>query len=180
MIKDIGKYITNKDITISNDDIDIDKLTNDLRKGYVSEGDIDERVKSAVNEANKTSKADYEKLKGEYDTLQNSVADYEKRNTDLAERNRTLSLENVMTREGFKEEDFKDISAMRYSMYADEKDDVKAISSIKEKYKNTYFPEPVKEPEKQKDDGPINNGSVKPSEPKVNRLTSIKDIVIKK
>ena len=47
-----------------------------------------------------------------------------------------------MTRAGFKEEDFKDISAMRYSMYED-LDDVKAIESIKEKYKNTYFPEPV-------------------------------------
>lgn len=176
---DIKKYITNKDIEITNDDINIEKLQNDLRKGYVLSSDVDERINSAVAEVNKTSKADYDKLKGEYDSLQTSYTDIEKRNTDLSERNKTLSLENVMTRQGFKEEDFKDISAMRYSMYADEKDDVKAIESIKEKYKNTYFPTPVVEPPKQKDDAPINNGATKPTEIKVTRLSSIKDILKK-
>ena len=176
---DIKKYITNKDITLTNDDIDIDKLTNDLRKGYVATSDVDDKIKSAVDEANKASKANYDKLKGDYDSLQNNYTDIEKRNTDLAERNKSLSLENVMTREGFKEEDFKDISAMRYSMYADEKDDVKAISNIKEKYKNTYFPAPPVEPPKAKDDGPINNGVTKPTEPKVTRLTTIKDLIKK-
>ena len=38
---DIKKYITNKDIEITNDDINIDKLTNDLRKGYVLSSDLD-------------------------------------------------------------------------------------------------------------------------------------------
>lgn len=174
---DIKKYITNKDIEITNDDINIDKLTNDLRKGYVSNDDVDEKIKTAVSEANKTSKADYDKLKGEYDTLQTNVDEYEKRNSDLAERNKTLSLENVMTREGFKDEDFKDISAMRYSLYGDEKDDVKAIQSIKEKYKNTYFPQA--EVVKPKDDLPINNGTKEPEPIKVSRLTSIRDLLKK-
>jgi hypothetical protein len=138
---------------------------------------VDEKINSAVAEANKSSKSEYDKLKGEFDSLQNSYTDIEKRNTDLSERNKSLSLENVMTRQGFKEEDFKDITAMRYSMYADEKDDVKAIESIKEKYKNTYFPTQVVEPPKQKDDKPINNGSAKPDEIKVNRFTKIKDLM---
>jgi hypothetical protein len=175
---DIKKYITNKDIEITNDDINIEKLTNDLRKGYVSNEDVDEKIKTAVSEANKTSKANYDKLKGEYDTLQTNVDEYEKRNTDLAERNKALSLENVMTREGFKDEDFKDISTMRYSLYGDEKDDVKAIQSIKEKYKNTYFPQV--EVAKPKDSLPINNGTKEPEPIKVSRLTSIKDLIIKK
>lgn len=179
-MKDIKKYITNKDIDISNDDIDIEKLENDLRKGYELSSDIEERVSKAVEESKKASKTDYDKLKSQYDELQNSITDYEKRNTDLAERNRTLVLENVMTREGFKQEDFKDISSMRYSMYGDEKDDAVAISQIKEKFKDTYFPKVVEEAPKQKDDLPINNGTAKPEEIKVNRLTSIKDLIIKK
>lgn len=177
---DIKKYITNKDISITNDDINIEKLENDLRKGYVLSSDVEEKVSKAVTEVQTTSKSEYDKLKSQYDELQNSVADYEKRNTDLAERNKSLSLQNVMTREGFKEDDFKDISAMRYSLYGDEKDDAKAIASIKEKYKNTYFPTPVVEDTKNKDDLPINNGVAKPVEPNVNRLTSIKDLVRKK
>ena len=44
------------------------------------------------------------KLKEEYTSLQNNFDEYEKRNTDLVERNKALSLENVMTREGFKED----------------------------------------------------------------------------
>ena len=176
-MKDIKKYIKNKDIELSNDDFDIEKLESDLRKGYISSEDAEEKVSSAVKEAQNTSKSEYEKLKGEYDTLQTNYTEIEKRNTDLAEKNKSLGLENVMTRAGFKEEDFKDISAMRYSMYGD-LDDIKAIESIKEKYKNTYFPQV--EPPKQEDDLPINNGVSKPEEIKVNRMTSIKDLVIKK
>ena len=104
----------------------------------------------------------------------------EKRNADITERNRTLALENVMTREGFKESDFKDISTLRNSMYGEVKDDNEAISQIKEKFKNTYFPpEPTQptEPPKIRDDAPLNNGSVAPKEPVVNRKTSIKELL---
>lgn len=172
---DIKKYLKNKDIELSNDDINIEKLTNDLRKGFVSSDEVDSQIKSAVEDAKKTSKADYDKLQGEYSTLQSNLDDYEKRNSDLVERNKALSLENVMTREGFKQDDFKDISAMRYSLYGEEKDDVKAIQSIKEKYKNTYFPS--QDPVKVKDDLPLNNGTKEPEEIKVSRLTNIKDIL---
>lgn len=177
---DIKKYLKNKDIEITNEDINIEKLENDLRRGYELSSEAEERVSSAVAEANKTSKTEYDKLKGEYDSLQNSITDFEKRNSELAEKNKTLTLENVMTRQGFKEEDFKDISAMRYSMYGEEKDDTKAISQIKEKFKDTYFPTAVEEPAKEKDSLPIKEGSVPPAEPKVNRNTSIKDLLIKK
>ena len=81
-----------------------------------------------------------------------------------------------MTREGFKDEDFKDVSTMRTSMFGDIQDDKEAISKIKEKFQNTYFPTT---PEKAKDDLPINNGISKPVEPVVNRKTSIKDLLKK-
>lgn len=175
---DIKKYITNKDIELSNEDINIEKLTNDLRKGFVSNDDMEAKLKEALEDATKTSKAEYSKLQGEYTTLQNNLDDYEKRNSDLVEKNKALSLENVMTREGFKQEDFKDISTMRYSMFGEEKDDVKAIQSIKEKYRNTYFPQ-VEEVKKPKDDLPINNGTKEPEPIKVSRLTGIKEILKK-
>ena len=176
---DIKKYIKNKDIEINENDFDIEKLEKDLRKGYELSSEVEEKVKNAVEEYKKTSKADYDKLKGEYDSLQTNITEYEKRNTDLAERNKTLSLQNVMVKEGFKEEDFNDISSMRYSMYADEKDDLKAIQGIKEKFKDTYFPTPT-EPVKLKEDTPLRNGVVEPTPLKVSRLTSIKDIMNKK
>ena len=174
---DIKKYIKNKDIELSNDDIDIDKLQSDLRKGYELSSDVEKKVSSALEEANKTSKGAYSELETKYNELQTKYDDIEKRNTDITERNRNLALENVMTREGFKDDDFKDISSMRYSMYGDIKDDKEAILKIKEKFQNTYFPTP--EPIKVKDDLPINNGTVAPKEPVVTRNTEIKNIVIK-
>lgn len=173
---DIKKYIKNKDIEISNDDINIEKLENDLRKGYELSSEVEEKVSKALNEANKTSKGAYSELETKYNELQTKYDDIEKRNTDITERNKTLALENVMTRAGFKDEDFKDISSMRYSMFGDVKDDKEAINQIKEKFKNTYF---QTEPVKAKDDLPINNGSTEPQQPVVNRKTSIRDLRIK-
>lgn len=167
---DIKKYIKNKDIELSNDDIDIEKLESDLRKGYELSSGVENKITKAVEEANKVSKSAFDELQTKYD-------DIEKRNTDITERNRALALENVMTREGFKEDDFKDISSMRYSMFGDVKDDKEAISQIKEKFKNTYFPTP--EPTKAKEDLPINNGTVEPQKPQVTRSTMIRDMRIK-
>lgn len=172
---DIKKYIKNKDIELSNDDIDIDKLASDLRKGYELSSDVEKKVSSALEEANKTSKSSYSELETKYNELQSKYDDIEKRNTDITERNRTLALENIMTREGFKDEDFKDISSMRYSMYGDIKDDKEAISQIKDKFKNTYFPA---QEVKVKDDLPINNGSVEPQKPQVTHKTNIRDLKI--
>lgn len=177
---DIKKYIKNKDIEISNDDIDIDKLERDLRKGYVLSSEVDEQVSNAVIEANNASRSTYTELENKFNELQTRYDDIEKRNADITERNRTLALENVMTREGFKESDFKDISTLRNSMYGEVKDDNEAISQIKEKFKSTYFPpEPTQptEPPKIRDDAPLNNGSVAPKEPVVNRKTSIRELL---
>ena len=176
---DIKKYITNKDIEITNEDINIDKLEADLRKGYELSSEVEKKVSSALEEANKASKSAYGELESKYNELQTKYDDIEKRNTDITERNKSLVLENIMTREGFKEEDFKDVSSMRYSMFGEEKDDKKAILNIKEKFKNTYFP--VVEQPKAKDDLPLNNGgSVEPQKPQVTRLTPIKNIFNKK
>ena len=174
---DIKKYIKNKDIELSNDDLDIEKLEKDLLKGYELSSQVEKKVSSAVEEANKTSKSSYTELETKFNELQTKYDDIEKRNTDITERNRNLALDNVMVKAGFKDDDFNDIRTMRNTMYGEIKDDKEAIAKIKEKYHNTYFPTPV---EKVKDDLPINNGVSEPKEPVVTRKTSIKDLLIKK
>ena len=49
---DISKYLTNKEIQLSNDDINVEKLEKDIRKGYV----LSEEVENARQEALKQNK----------------------------------------------------------------------------------------------------------------------------
>ena len=166
---DIKKYIKNKDIELTNEDIDMDKLTNDLRKGYELSSEVENKIKSAVDEANKTSKSAFDDLQGKYD-------DIEKRNTDLADRVKKVSLERTMVEYGFNKDQFEEVSKMRSSLYGEEADDDKAISQIKEKFKDTYFPTPKEEPPKQKDDLPLGQPVQEPKEIKVSRTTPLKQL----
>ena len=47
----------------------------------------------------------------------------------------------VTLSKGFKEDQFEKVSKMRSSLYADEKDDLKAIDKIVNDFKGTFFPE---------------------------------------
>ena len=55
---DITKYLVNKDIQLSNDDINIEKLEKDVRKGYV----LSDEVENARTQALKESTANYSEL----------------------------------------------------------------------------------------------------------------------
>ena len=134
---DITKYLKNKDIQVSADDFDIEKLEKDIRKGYVSSDEVDKARKTALDE----SKKSYSELEDKYTKLQNSYNDIEARNTQFASNEKNLKLQVEMVSQGFKKEQFEEITALRNSLFKDEQDDSVAISSIKEKYKNTYFPE---------------------------------------
>ena len=168
----IEKYLTNKDITLTNEDIDTQKLIKDLQQGMINESEADKRVEEAKKEFEKEFSKNYSELEEKYNDL-------EKRNADLTSKNSELHLQNVMTREGFKEEQFNEISKLRTSMYADD-DDETAIKNIKEKFKNTYFPEPEKVVTQ-----PVPNENKINSEPqvkepiKVTRNTNIKDLFLK-
>ena len=120
---DIKKYITNKDIEISNDDINIERLTNDLRKGYVLSSEVDSQVKSAVDEANKTSSSNYAKLQSDFDELSKKFEDTEARNVALTNEKKTISLQRDMVSLGFEEKDFDEVSKLRASLYAEEQDE---------------------------------------------------------
>ena len=168
----IEKYLTNKDITLTNDDIDTAKLIKDLQNGMINESEADKRIEEARKEWEKESTKNYSELEAKYNDL-------EKRNADLTSKNSELHLQNVMTREGFKEEQFEEISKLRTSMFAEE-DDETAVKNIKEKFKNTYFPEPEKDitpvvPNENK----INTENTKQEPIRVTRNTKIQDLFLK-
>jgi hypothetical protein len=170
----IEKYLTNKDITLTNDDIDTARLIKDLQNGMISEDEANTRLENARKEWEKESTKTYSDLEAKYNDL-------EKRNGDLTTSNARLKLENIMTREGFKQEDFNEVAKLRSSLYENESDDLKAIQEIKDRYKSTYFQE-----EKSIFTPAPNEGAVKgdtkeaTSEPiKITRNTSLKDLIIK-
>ena len=171
---DITKYLKNKDIELSNDDINIEKLEKDIRKGYVSSDEVDK----ARTEALKENTANYTELEEKYNKLEKSYNDIETRNTELTNSTKGLKLQVEMVSQGFKKENLEEISALRNSLFKDEEDDAKAISMIKEKYKATYFPESEKVIEVPNESE--FNSTTKPKEEiKVTRKTSLKDLIIK-
>lgn len=172
---DIKKYITNKDIEITNDDINIDKLTNDLRKGYVLSSEVDDKVKSAVEEANKTSSSNLADLQTKYDDISKKYEDLEARNVSLTDNNKRIELERDMASKGFKKENFEEVSKLRNSLYADDDNDT-ALSKISEKFKGTYFPEETKV-EVPNEPGFKSNQDTKPKEPVITRNTRISDLL---
>jgi hypothetical protein len=149
------------------------RLIKDLQQGMISESEVETRIANAKKEWEKESTKNYSDLESKYNDL-------EKRNGDLTTSYAQLKLENVMTREGFKEENFKEVAKMRESLYGEEKDDVKAIQEIKEKFKSTYFPESQQTPftKAPNEAGVKGSSDVKPSEPiKITRDTSFKDLI---
>ena len=175
---DITKYLTNKDIQLSNDDLNIEKLEKDIRKGYV----LSEEVDKARNEALKESTASYSELEEKFNKLEKSYADIETRNTELTNTKRGLEQRVEMVSLGFKKEDFDEVSKLRNSIYAEEQDDSKAFANIKERYGATFgFNKVTEEPKKVDVPNETNfNSTTKPVEkPNVTRKTDIKNIVIR-
>ena len=173
---DISKYLKNKDIELSNDDINIEKLEKDIRKGYV----LSEEIETARNEALKENTANYTELEEKYNKLEKSYNDIEARNTELTNSTRGLKLEVEMVSQGFKKENLQEISALRNSLFKDEEDDAKAIAAIKEKYKATYFPETKEKQIDVPNETNFNSTNVpKKEEIKITRNTSVKNLVIK-
>ena len=175
---DISKYLTNKDIQLSNEDINIEKLEKDIRKGYVSS----EEVENARTEALKEGTSKFTELETKYASLEKNYTALETRNTELSNSNRGLKLENEMISQGFRPEYFEEVKKLRNSLYADEEDDNKAITGIKERFSATYFP--VKEEVKAQANIPEETKftqapSIPVSEVKITRKTSIKDLFMK-
>ena len=176
MKMDIANYLKNKDITISNDDLDLEKLSSDLRKGYTKNSDIKEPDYSGY-----VKKEDFDKLQSDYTTMETSYNNQTKVLSDTNEKMARVSLESKLVRKGFKEENFDEVVKLRNSLYADEKDDQKAVDMIADKFKNTYFAQENKTPytPAPNENGGVNgNNGGKTKEIKITRNTSIKDLLI--
>lgn len=172
---DISKYLTNKEIQLSNDDINIEKLEKDLRKGYVLESESENAVKEAITNSNKESTSKYAELENKYNELEKNYQALEERNSSISTSNRDLSLQVEMVSQGFNKDQFKEIAQLRNSMFEEEKDDSKAIGLIKEKFGATYFPKEVKV--EVPNETSLGNASTENHEINITRKTSVKDLM---
>lgn len=175
---DISKYVTNKDIQLSNDDFNIEKLEKDIRKGYV----LSEEVDNARSEVEKSSTKKYTELETQFNDLNNRYTDLEARNVELANSNSDLKLRVGMVSKGFAEDKLEEVSKLRTSLYGDIKDDNEALDKIVENFGATYFPK-VAEPTKPEVPEETPLGTTKTpenNEISVTRRTSLKDLIIKK
>ena len=172
---EISKYITNKEIQLSNDDINIEKLEKDIRKGYVLESDRDSAVNEALESSKKESTSKYAELETKFNELEKSYNALEERNSSITNSNNDLRLQVEMVSQGFDKDKFKEIAQLRNTLYAEEKDDSKAISMIKDKFGATYFPQANKV--EVPNEGSFGNASTENHEISITRKTSIKDLL---
>lgn len=175
---DITKYLKNKEITISNDDLDVSAMEKDLYKGYTKNSDIPKADYSGY-----VKKEDYTKLQGDYANLETNYNNTVKTLSEANDKMGRLSLENKLVKRGFKEENFDEVVKLRNSLYADEKDDDKAIEGIVARFKNTYFPETEKKKNipftQAPNEGGVNGNNANTGKDiKITRGTSIKDLMI--
>lgn len=172
---DISKYLTNKELQLSNDDINIDKLEKDIRKGYILESEKDSAVKEALETNNKEYTSKYTELENKYTELEKNYTALEERNSNISSSNEELKLQVEMVSQGFTPDKFKEIAQLRNTLYAEEKDNSKAIGMIKEKFGATYFPNNnvVDVP----NEGSFGKASAENHEINITRKTSVKDLM---
>ena len=172
---DISKYLTNKEIQLSNDDINIEKLEKDIRKGYVLASEQESAINEALENSKKESTSKYAELETKYNELEKSYNALEERNSNITTSNDDLRLQVEMVSQGFDKDKFKEIAQLRNTLFADEKDNAKAISMIKEKFGATYFPQTnvVDVP----NEGSLGQASVENHEINITRKTSIKELL---
>ena len=169
---DISKYLTNKDIQLSNDDINIEKLEKDIRKGYV----LSEEVDKAKDESIKESTSKYAELETKYNALEKTYNDLQAKNVEQNNVIGGLKLQVEMTNQGFKQDKFEEVAQLRNTLFKDEADDSKAIGLIKEKFGATYFPQAEPRVEVPNDTN-FNTQNKQQQEIKITRKTSIRDLI---
>ena len=168
---DISKYLKNKDIQLSNEDLDFEKLEKDIRKGYV----LSEEVDKAKQESIKESTSRYAELETKFNALDKSYNDLQAKNVELTNANGGLKLQMEMVSQGFTKDKFEEVSQLRSTLFKDEVDDSKAIGMIKEKFGATYFPK--NEPRNEvPNDSNFNTQNKQQQEIKITRKTSIRDL----
>ena len=175
---DIKKYLTNKDVEISNDDIDIEKLTKDLRKGFIEDSEAKANAKATYETDLKDLKKDLEdKVKlaeDKYTTLENSYNDLNTRYTEQTNQLKQSELRSIALENGFNSSDVEEVSKLRTSLYSDIQDDTEAVQKIKERYGKSFFEDPKT---KAPDENHFGSENAKTKDVVITRNTSIKDLM---
>ena len=179
---DISKYLTNKDVSISNDDIDLEKLTTDLRKGYIEEKTANANIEAKVKEAT----ADYEnRLKTAKDEtttklteLQNSYDDLNNKYAEQSNKLKSANLRVAISEAGFNSNDVERVQKLRTTYYGDIESDTEAVQKIKEEFGKVYFEQKQNQAPNEASFGG-SKGS-KENDVVITRNTSIKDMMLKK
>lgn len=175
---DIKKYLTNKDVEITNDDFDIEKLTKDLRKGYIEETEAKASAKATYETELKDLRKNLEEkatlAESKYTVLENSYNDLNAQLTERTNQLKASELKSVALENGFKSSDVEEISKLRTSLYADIQDDNEAVQKIKDRYGKSFFDNSTT---KAPDESNFGSTETKPSDVVITRKTSIKDLM---
>lgn len=178
---DISKYLTNKDITLSNDDVDIEKLTKDLRKGYIEESEAKANAKASYETELKDLRKSLEEkanlAESKYTVLENSYNDLNARYTEQSKQLSAEHLRGIVLENGFNSADVEEVSKLRTSLYADVQDDTEAIQKIKDKYGKSFFDNSNTKAPDEKNFGSGNQ--TKKNDVVITRNTSIQDLMKK-
>ena len=175
---DIKKYLTNKDIEITNDDFDIESLTKDLRKGYVEEKEANSKAKATyeteLKDLRKNLDEKIELAEAKYKTLESSYNDLNARYLDKEKSLKESQLKSVALENGFKSTDVEEVSKLRTSLYADVQDDAEAVQKIKDRYGKSFFEDSKT---KAPDESNFGSDTTKPADVVITRKTSIQDLM---
>ncbi len=176
---DITKYLKNKDITISNDDIDVEKLTKDLRKGYIEESEAKASAKAKYDADIKDLRKELEEkatlAESKYTVLENSYNDLNSRYTEQSKELTAQKLRGVALENGFAPSDVEEVSKLRTSLYSDIQDDAEAVQKIKDRYGKSFFDNSMTKAPDEKNFGSGNQ--TKKPDVVVTRHTSIQDLM---
>lgn len=177
---DISKYLTNKDITLSNDDVDIEKLTKDLRKGYIEESEAKANAKATYETEVKDLRKQLEEraslAESKYTVLENSYNDLNARYTEQGNQLKSEHLRGIALENGFNSADVEEVSKLRTSLYSDIQDDTEAVQRIKDKYGKSFgFDNSITQAPDEKNFGSGNQ--TKKNDVVITRKTSIQDLM---
>lgn len=176
---DISKYLKNKDVTITNDDIDIESLTKDLRKGYIEESEAKANAKASYETELKDLRKSLEEkanlAESKYTVLENSYNDLNARYTEQSKQLSAEHLRGVALENGFNSADVEEVSKLRTSLYADVQDDTEAIQKIKDRYGKSFFDNSNTKAPDEKNFGSGNQ--TKKNDVVITRKTSIQDLL---
>lgn len=175
---DIKKYLTNKDVEITNDDIDIEKLTKDLRKGYIEETEAKASAKATyeteLNDLKKNLEERASLAESKYNVLENSYNDLNTRYSEQTKALKQSELRSVALENGFKSSDVEEVSKLRTSLYADIENDTEAVQKIKDRYGKSFFDNPNAQAPNENRFG---SEQTKKNDVVITRKTSIQDLM---